>query len=161
MQKLKRSRRRGIDYAAVAAAGGLSKGPTRHARKAERKAEHRSVVADVRAEVFALDPVCVVCLGPPTDGDAMHEVMSRAQTRGLSESMRFNRRNCVRVHDGVGYDCHRKITGDLGGRKTTMAFLDPGAGVDGGLIIRRHGHEAVVYRRRPKPRHERYDGEMR
>lgn len=135
-----------IDYEAIARAGGFGKGPTRKQVKAEKKAVHRDVVAETRAEVFALDTVCVVCGLPPGPTDAMHEILSRAQTRGMSPEQRFNRKNCVRVHDGPGYDCHRRITGDLGGGRTRIEFLDPAQGVDGGLRITR-GNVVSFYRR--------------
>ena len=150
-----------IDYAAIGAAGGLGKGPTRKQIKSGRRQVHRDVVSEVRAAVFVADRVCVVCLGQPGPTDAMHEVLSRAQTRGLPPEERFHLRNCVRVHDGPGYDCHRKITGDLGGNKTLMTFLNGSLGVDGGLIIYKHDDidadgmvSAVVYRRGPSPVHE-------
>jgi hypothetical protein len=143
-----------IDYEAIAAAGGFGKGSTKKVVKSAKQDAHRTVVAAVRAEVFRLDTRCVVCLGPPTPDDAMHEVRPRSKTRGLPPAQRFNRQNCVRVHDGPGRSCHRWLTGDLGvGKAITMAFLDAEQGVDGGLLIQKADGTAVIYRRDP-PRHQ-------
>lgn len=148
---------KGIDYAAIAAAGGLGKGPTRREVKVQRRAAHRDVVAEVRELVFRLDPQCVVCLGPAEPTDAMNEVVPRSKTRGLPPEERFNRGNCCRVHDGPLRSCHRDITEN----RTVLEFMDPRKGMDGGLIIYRRADiqddgrvQAIVYRRGKVPRHD-------
>lgn len=131
-----------IDYEAIARAGGFGKGPSRKEAKVRKRTSEADVIAAVRAEVFRLDAVCVVCGKPPGPSDAMHEILPRSKTRGMRPEERFNRRNCVRVHDGPGYPCHR----DLTEHRTRIAFLDPRLGADGGLQI--SGATTAVYRRK-------------
>jgi hypothetical protein len=115
-------------------------------RNAQRRKDAAVVIAEVRELVFALDGVCAVCGGAPRGTDEMHEVRSRAQTRGLPPEERFSRRNCVRLHRA----CHNDVTE----HRVEMAFLDPAEGMDGGLVVQRRGsEEATVYRRGAKPQH--------
>lgn len=132
-----------IDYSKLA----FGKGVSRKREKRDKKAIHRDTVAEVRAEVFRLDVVCAICLGKPHTTDEMNEVIARSKTRGLAPSMRFNRRNCVRLHRA----CHQQVTE----HRIELGFVEPRLGVDGGLIVQRVGQPtAVVYRRGAKPKHE-------
>lgn len=117
-------------------------------RPRRHPAQHRAVVEAVRAEVFQLDTVCVLCGGPPQATDEMHEFVMRSKTRGLPPEQRFNRRICGRTHRG----CHRQFHE----HRIQTEFLDPTQGIDGGLVVRRDGATAV-YRRGQRPSHVRVE----
>ena len=119
---------------------------TRRHRKERtaKRATENEVKAVTRALVFRLDPRCVVCLGPPSADDEMHEVIPRSKTRGRPPEERFNRQVCCRLCPSD----HARVTAN----GITMAFLDSDAGVDGGLVFQyqlraEQNRHAWVYRR--------------
>lgn len=127
--------------------------PQRRARRAARtrrearRAARNAVVAATRRVVFALDARCVACLGPAAPDDQMHEIISRAKTRGLPPEARFNAGNCVRLHAA----CHQAVTL----HRIELALVDPAIGVPGGLIVQRRGYkDAWLYLRWPAGHHE-------
>jgi hypothetical protein len=126
--------------------------PTRAEREHREAAERQdanAIIAATREEVFRLDVVCGACGGRPRQTDEMHEVVSRAKTRGLPPTERFNRRVCIRLHR----TCHHQTTLN----EIRMAFLDTEAGIDGGLLIQQRGSEEItLYRRGARPTHRSY-----
>src|SRR5687767_3689487 len=100
--------------------------PTRKQKKAEKRKAQSQVIADVRPKVFELDQACICgkCK-PSVRFDEMHEIVSRAKTRGLHPEERFNIQNCVRL----SRKCHAMVTGEVGhGKRLTLECLDPARG---------------------------------
>ena len=89
----------GIDYAAIAKAGGISKGEPRKRTKARAKRVHRGDVAEVRVYVFGRERnVCRCCRFRAAQ--SMHELRAR------SVGGKVSKRNSVAVcGDGV-LGCH-------------------------------------------------------
>jgi hypothetical protein len=113
--------------------------------KTEKRAGHRDVVSDVRAKVFELDRACICGKCPPSDTDEMHELESRAKTRGRPPEERFSTKNCVRL----SRKCHLETTGDIGrGRTLDIQVLDPEKGADGKLMLMFKNGRLAFYERK-------------
>jgi hypothetical protein len=86
----------------------FSKGPTTRQRKQSARAKAAAWLKAVREKVFARDRACRACHGGRRNWlhDQMHELRSRAHTRGLPPEERFNTKNCVRLCA----DCHTDVT---------------------------------------------------
>ena len=85
--------------------GTLKRKPLKASPKTKaKKREQSKVVATVREEVFALDPKCISGLHPPSLHDQMHELVSRAKTRGRPPKDRFSTKNCVRLSPATHAD---------------------------------------------------------
>jgi len=83
--------------------------------KAKKREQSKTVTA-VRDLVFALDRACICGRCAPSLRDQMHELVSRAKTRGRPPKDRFSTANCVRVSPA----CHQDITE----RRCTVAWGD-------------------------------------
>lgn len=81
----------------------FAKPPKRATEKAKRDKARAAHILAIRRQVFARDAGCRICGGP---GDEMHEIVSRAKTRGLPNEQRWNLENCVRLCAR----CHREVT---------------------------------------------------
>lgn len=119
--------------------------PTREEKKAARKEAEKAVIAEVRIEVFKLDSACICGRCRPSDNDEMHEVVSRAKTRGLPPEVRFNTANCVRL----SRSCHRKVTGEVGkGKSLFLTFADPVLGANLSVDLKWKDGKTKTYVRR-------------
>lgn len=106
--------------------GGLMfpKGETLEQKRERERRHEADVIAGVRKAVWRRD-YCCRATGTARADDEMHEILSRAKTRGLSAEARFNTRNCVRVSKAV----HRELTAN----RLTIVVEDPARGADGPL----------------------------
>ena len=95
--------------------------PRRSPAKAAKRAKEVAVIDAVRAEVFRLDRQCICGACLPSKTDEMHEIVPRSKTRGRPPEERFSVQNCVRLSRA----CHRKVTGDIGGKKLEIECLSP------------------------------------
>lgn len=119
--------------------------PTREERKVEKKDAEKAVIAAVRVEVFKLDSACICGRCRPSDKDEMHEVVSRAKTRGLPPEVRFSTSNCVRL----SRKCHVMVTGEVGhGKRLFLSCEDALLGANHSVTMKwKDGREKTYVRR--------------
>ncbi len=118
------------------------KGDPRRVRKYEQDEEETRVIRETRRLVWRRSPAtCEGCGDTEYDTERrllamrdarpskheMHEVKSRAQTRGLPPTERFNTRNCGRLCP----ICHADITEN----RKVVRFKVPRLGCDGGFTL--------------------------
>jgi 5-methylcytosine-specific restriction endonuclease McrA len=121
--------------------------PSREDRKEQKKTDEKAIIDAVRKEVFVLDSACICGRCRPSDKDEMHEVISRAKTRGLPPEVRFNTGNCVRL----SRKCHAMVTGEVGhGKRLKLEFSDPilGANHPGRVLLTWKDGRTKTYARR-------------
>jgi ADP-ribose pyrophosphatase YjhB (NUDIX family) len=106
--------------------GGLMfpKGETLEQKRERERRHEADVIAAVREAVWKRDRVCRAT-GKARADDEMHEINSRAKTRGLPPEVRFNTRNCVRLS--------RKVHHELTANRLTIVVDKPSLGADGPL----------------------------
>lgn len=89
----------GIDYAAIAKAGGLSKGEPRKRTKARKDRADDKAKAAVRVKVFARDSGCRAgawgTLGPCAGPLTLAHLLKQSATRNQAPDVRHNAANCV------------------------------------------------------------------
>lgn len=107
---------------------GIPKGEPRADRKRRERDEEIAVIVHTHELVWERDVVCRLCHGERACWlpDQMHELVSRAQTRGLPADQRFSTVNCVRLCA----DCHRDVTEN----RIDITWL-PDEGADGTLYF--------------------------
>lgn len=123
----------------------LPKGPTRHQIKQARRDAEVAQIVETRARVWLrAEGQCEVCSDTERDTAAkwhraaheMHEIVSRAQTRGLTPAQRFNTRICCRVCP----ICHRLLTA----HRLEIRVHDDAIGMDGDYDVIAHNGTAPV-----------------
>jgi hypothetical protein len=126
--------------------------PSRAEVKQAAKAQQTAWIAEVRAAVFAMDPACICGQCRRSDTDQMHEVVSRAKTRGQPIETRFNTGNCVRLSRA----CHAMVTGEVGhGQRLAVTFADPVLMAHGDVLLTWTDGRTRLYRRRVATRRTR------
>lgn len=119
--------------------------PTRKKAKKAKKAVQSDVVMSVHDEVWALDPACICGSCKPAATDEMHELNSRAKTRGMAPEIRFSTKNCVRL----SRKCHAMVTGEVGhGKRLKIQILDDTLGANGPLLLTWKTGKLVTYQRK-------------
>lgn len=102
----------------------------RSARTRAKSATAAAWLAWLRGVVFARSVVCQLCgEAERSTPHEMHEVVSRARTRGLPPWMRFNPWNCCRLCR----ECHADVTD----HRVDVVFMAPDHGADGALLAQR------------------------
>lgn len=133
-----------IDWTSFERFGGLGKGKTRKQVKAVKHKDEKAVKIATHEEVWQLDPKCICGDCPPRDDDEMHEVRSRAKTRGLPPEQRFNTANCVRL----SRTCHHDTTGIVGGgKKLRIEVTNDLLGANGLVMLRWKDGRIKTYQR--------------
>lgn len=68
----------------------------------------------------------------------MHEIISRAQTRGRPPAERFNRRICIMLHPAV----HLLVTRNV----VRIVMLEPDIGADGAVLFQLRDDTSPLWR---------------